>query len=152
MTFKAVAIEYHAIKSKSGGWSATHAAQWLRTLEKRVFPRVGPLPLADVSAPTLLDALRKVEAIGIVRTAHDLREYAEQVFRYGVQTGRCTTNPAADLRGALSAFVERNMGAVLEPAAAGELLRAIAAYTGQPVTRAALEISGSCSSGPGMCA
>jgi len=29
-TFKAVALEYHAIKAKSGGWSATHAAQWLR--------------------------------------------------------------------------------------------------------------------------
>ena len=140
-TFKAVAIEYHAVKAKSGGWSATHAAQWLRTVEKYLFPRVGSLPLADVSAPVLLDTLRKVEAIGIVRTAHDLREYAGQVFRYGVQTGRCSTNPAADLRGALVAFVERNMGAVLEPSAAGELLRAIAAYTGQPVTRAALQIS-----------
>jgi integrase len=140
-TFKAVAIEFHGIKAKSGGWSATHSTQWLRTVEKHLFPRVGSLPLADVSAPVLLDALRKVEAIGIVRTAHDLREYAGQVFRYGLQTGRCASNPAADLRGALAAFVERNMGAVLEPAAAGELLRAIASYTGQPVTRAALEIS-----------
>lgn len=140
-TFKAVALEYHAIKAKSGGWSATHAAQWLRALDKHLFPRVGSLPLSDVSAPVLLDALRKVEATGIVRTAHDLREYAGQVFRYGVQTGRGITNPAADLRGALVAFVEKNMGAVLDPSAAGALLRAIATYTGQPVTRAALQLS-----------
>jgi hypothetical protein len=26
-TFKAVAVEYHAVKAKSGGWSATYAAQ-----------------------------------------------------------------------------------------------------------------------------
>ena len=140
-TFKAVALEYHGVKAKSGGWSATHAAQWLRTLEKHLFPRLGSLPISDVSAPVLLDALRKVESIGIVRTAHDLREYAGQVFRYGVQTGRCATNPAADLRGALVAFVERNMGAVLDPSAAGELLRAMAGYSGQPVTRAALQLS-----------
>ncbi len=140
-TFEAVALEYHALKAKSDGWSTTHAAQWKRTVSKHLFPRIGSLPLSDVSAPVLLDALRKVEEQGIVRTAHDLREYAGQVFRYGVQTGRCSANPAADLRGALVAFVERNMGAVLEPGAAGELLRAIDAYRGQPVTRAALQLS-----------
>jgi integrase len=140
-TFEAVALEYHALKAKSGSWSTTHAAQWKRTLAKHLFPRIGSLPLSDVSAPVLLDALRKVEEQGIVRTAHDLREYAGQVFRYGVQTGRGSANPAADLRGALVAFVERNMGAVLEPGAAGELLRAIDAYRGQPVTRAALQLS-----------
>jgi integrase len=139
-TFKAVAIEFQAIKAKSG-WSATHAAQWLRAVEKHLFPRIGSLPLADVSAPVLLDALRKVEATGIIRTAHDLREYAGQVFRYGSQTGRCSGNPASDLRGALMPFVEKNMGAVLDPAGAGRLLRSIAIYNGQPVTRAALQLS-----------
>ena len=140
-TFEAVALEYHALKAKSDSWSATHAAQWKRTVTKHLFPRIGSLPLSDVSAPVLLDALRKVEEQGIVRTAHDLREYAGQVFRYSAQTGRCSVNPAADLRGALAAFVERNMGAVLDPGAAGELLRAIDAYRGQPVTRAALQLS-----------
>lgn len=140
-TFEAVALEYHGLKSKSGGWSATHASQWKRTMTKHLFSRMGSLPLTDVSAPVLLDALRRVEALGIVRSAHDLREFAGQVFRYGQQTGRCSANPAADLRGALVPFVERNMGAVLDPAAAGELLRAIDAYRGQPVTCAALQIS-----------
>lgn len=107
-TFEAVALEYHALKAKSDGWSTTHAAQWKRTVAKHLFPRIGSLPLADVSAPVLLDTLRKVEEQGIVRTAHDLREYAGQVFRYGVQTGRCSVNPAADLRGALVAFGRQN--------------------------------------------
>ena len=141
ITFEAVALEYHAVKAKSGSWSTTHAAQWKRMMTKHLFPRIGTLPLADVTAPVLLDALRRVEEQGIVRTAHDLREFAGQVFRFGVQTGRSIANPASDLRGALVAFVERNMGAVLEPGAAGELLRAIDSYRGQPVTRAALQLS-----------
>ena len=138
-TFEAVARELHG--TKAGAWSATHAAQWLRCLEKDVFPWIGSLPLADVSAPVLLDALRRVEKRGTVRMAHDLRESAGQVFKYGIATGRCQGNPAADLRGALTPFVVKHAAAVLDPKQAGELLRAIDAYVGQPATRAALALS-----------
>lgn len=138
-TFEAVARELHT--TKASGWSSTHSAQWLRCMEKDVFPRVGSLPLVDVSAPLLLDTLRKVEARGAIRMAHDLREFCGQVFRYGIATGRCERNAATDLRGALTPYTEKHMAAVLEPIKAGELLRAIGAYAGHPVTRAALALS-----------
>ena len=140
-TFEAVAREFYAAKATPDGWGDNHAAQWLRCMEKDVFPWIGALPLADVTAPVLLGVLRRVEARGAVRSAHDLREYSGQVFRFWIATGRCERNPAADLRGALKPFVEKHMAAVLEPARAGELLRGIAGYVGQPVTRAALELS-----------
>jgi integrase len=138
-TFEAVARELHA--TKVSGWSARHAAHWLRGFEKDLFPWLGALPLVDVKAPLLLHSLRRVEARGAIRTAHDLREFAGQVFRYGIATGRCERNPAQDLRGSLKPYTERNMAAVLEPKQAGELLRAIEAYAGQPATRAALALS-----------
>lgn len=140
-TFEAVARELHAMKADGSTWSATHAAQWLRGLEKDMFPWLGTLPLAEVTAPLLLDTLRRVEKRGAFRTAHDLREYAGQVFRYGIATGRCERNPSADLRGALRPYIEKHMAAVLEPKDAGELLRACLAYQGHPVTRAALIVS-----------
>jgi integrase len=138
-TFEAVAREFHA--TKRAGWSDTHAAQWLRCMEKDVFPFVGSLPLASVTAPMLLDVLRKVQARGALRMGHDLREYSGQVFRYGIATSRCERNPAADLRGALVPFQERHAGAVLDPTQAGELMRAIDGYNGQPLTRGALVLS-----------
>lgn len=138
-TFELVAREFHA--TKVSGWSDNHAAQWLRCTEKDLFPWLGALPLADVSAPLLLDTLRKVEARGALRMAHDLREYAGQVFRYGVATGRCKHNPAADLIGALKPAPVRHMAAVLEPVQAGALLRDIDGYAGHPLTRAALALS-----------
>jgi integrase len=140
-TFEAVAREHHGIKSKSSDWSTNHARQWLRCLEKDVFPWVGAIPLRDVSAPMLLQTLRRVEQRGAVRLAHDLREYAGQVFRYGIASGRCDHNPAADLHGALRPAAVKHLAAVLEPAKAGELLRSIDAYSGQPTTRAALLLS-----------
>lgn len=140
-TFEAVARELHAIRSAPGGWSAGHAATWLRGLEKDLFPWLGSLPIGEITALILLEPLRRVQQRGALRFGHDLREYAGQVFRYGIQTQRCSTNPAADLRGALKPYVEKHMAAVTEPSEVGELLRAIDAYSGQPVTRAALALS-----------
>ena len=138
-TFEAVARELHG--SKLGNWSDTHAKQWLRCCEKDLFPYLGSLPVADITAPVLLAPLKRVQARGALRLAHDLREFAGQVFRHAVATGRAGRNPAADLRGALKPYLERNMAAVLDPSQAGALLRAIDAYAGQPVTRAALALS-----------
>lgn len=139
-TFEAVARELHGLKSGTS-WGPTHAAQWLRTCEKDLFPWIGSLPLADITAPQLLTALRRVQARGATQQAHDLREYAGQVFRHGIATARCKGNPASDLVGALKPHVVRNMAAVLEPARAGELMRAIDGYKGQPTTRAALALA-----------
>lgn len=138
-TLEAVAREFHG--AKQSGWSPNHARQWLRCLEKDVFPWLGSLPLADVSAPMLLDTLRRVEKRGAVRMAHDLREYTGQVFRYGIATGRCENDPAAALRGALQPAMVKHLAAVLDPAAAGELMRDLHGYAGQPATRAALLLS-----------
>lgn len=138
-TFEAVAREFHALQG--GGWSPKYAARWIERMEKDLFPHVGRLPLAGITAPMLLEVLRKVEKRGAGETAHTLRQTAGQVFRYGIQTGRCERSPVGDLHGALRPLVVKHMAAVLEPTKAGELLRAIYGYTGQPMTRAALQLS-----------
>ncbi|RMA61645.1 integrase [Acidovorax sp. 100] len=138
-TFEAVAREFHA--TQASGWSPRYAARWIERMEKDLFPYIGKLTLPAITAPVLLDALRKVEKRGANETAHTLRQTAGQVFRYGVQTGRCERSPVTDLHGALKPIVVKHMAAVLEPTKAGELLRAIDGYTGQPMTKAALALS-----------
>jgi integrase len=63
------------------------------------------------------------------------------VFRYGIATGRCVRNPAADLRDALPAPTKAHFASITDPAAIGELLRAIDGYQGSPVTLAALKLA-----------
>ena len=138
-TFAAIARELHAVKRK--GWSEKYAARWIERMEKDLFPWIGGLPLAEITAPLLLHTLRRIEDRGAHETAHTLRQTAGQVFRYGVATGRCERNPAPDLHGALQPIIVKHMSAVLEPAAAGSLLRAIWTYDGHPLTRAALKLS-----------
>jgi integrase len=139
VNFEAVAREFH--KTKKGSWSTKYAERWMGLMEKDVFPWIGSLPLADISAPILLNVLRRVESRGAHESAHTLRQWSGQVFRYGIATGRCERNPSPDLHGALVPVEVKHMAAVLEPKKAGELMRAIAGYAGQPVTRAALELS-----------
>lgn len=138
-TFEATARELFVTKADS--LSPQYAARWIERMEKDLFPVLGSLPLKDISAPMLLDALRRVERRGAMETAHTLRQTAGQVFRYGIQTGRCERNPAPDLQGALKPVKTKNMAALLEPSKVGELMRNIDAYTGQPVTRAAVLLS-----------
>lgn len=138
-TFEAVARE--CFETKKSGWSPTYAARWIERMEKDLFPHIGPMPVGNITAPLLLDALRRVEKRGALETAHTLRQTAGQVFRFGVQTGRCERDPAPDLHGALQPVKVKHMAAVLEPASAGDLMRALDGYSGQPVTRGALLLS-----------
>jgi integrase len=139
VTFEAVARELHA--TKRSGWSLRYAERWIERMEKDLFPWIGSLPLQDITAPLLLHTLRRVENRGAYETAHTLRQTSGQVFRYGIATGRCERNPSPDLHGALKPIIVKHMAAVLEPSGASALMRAITAYEGQPLTRAALELS-----------
>ncbi len=91
----------------------------------------------------------RVEGRGAIETAHTLRQNCGQVFRYGIQTGRCERNPGADLAGALKPLNTKHMATVTEAKPAGEPMRAILAYSGHPVTRAALRLAAQLFQRPG---
>jgi integrase len=137
-TFELVAREF--LETKTEAWTPKYAAKWLRGMEKDLFPYIGKLPATTVTPPMLLNALRKCEKRGAIESAHTLRQTAGQVFRYGIQTGRCDRNPALDLHGALKPVTTKHMAALLEPLKVGDLLRAIDGYS-SPLTRAALALS-----------
>jgi integrase len=81
-----------------------------------------------------------VEGQEKLETARRMRSFAGRVFRYGVATGRCERNVAADLLGALTAPTVTHRAAIVKPAAVGALLRAIDGYAGQPSTVLALRL------------
>lgn len=138
--FEAVAREWHAT-IHLGQVSAGHAARTLIRLEQDVFPWLGGLPVGEIKAPQLLQAMRRIEARGAIETAHRALQACGQVFRYAIATGRAERDPAPDLRGALKPVLVQHMAAITDPKRVGELLRAIESYKGMPITRAALELA-----------
>lgn len=118
-------------------------------MENNVFPFVGAQHIESVTAPELLKVIRRVEARGAIETAHTIMQQCGQLFRYGIATGRCTRNPAPDLRDALKPVIVTHMAALTDPKEVGALLRSIIEYEGHPVTRAALVLSALVSQRPG---
>lgn len=139
-TFEAVARDWLATVHEAKV-SAGHAERTRIRFEQDAFPWIGRRPIAEVDAPELLLILRRVTERGAIETAHRLKDACGQVFRYGIATGACSRNPAADLRDALPPVPTRHHAAVTDPKRAGELLRAMSDYAGHPVTRAALALS-----------
>jgi integrase len=124
-TFESVAREWYSKQAST--WVPHHASDVLRRLEANLFPEIGGKPIADVTAPLLLSALRKIEHRGAHDLAHRVLQVASQIFRYGVATGRCERDPAPDLRRALTPHKKRNQAAVA-PEELPNLLRAIDSY------------------------
>jgi integrase len=138
-SFEAVAREWYGKQVHT--WVAHHAADVLRRLEHNIFPTLGARPIAQIEAPELLAAVRKIEERGAYDLAHRVLQVCGQVFRYGIATGRCTRDLAADLRGALTPHIKKNQAAV-RPEELPELLRAIATYDklGERQTLLALQL------------
>lgn len=136
-SFEAVARDWlaqvHAHKVSAG-----HVERTQQRLEQHVFPGLGRLPLAGITAPQILECIRRIEARGTIETAHRVKQACGQVFRYGIATGQCERDPSADLRDALRPVLVDHRPALLDPQRVGELMRALQGYQGQPSTRAAL--------------
>lgn len=98
-TFELVAREWYDHWKDSV--SERHASYTINRLEKDVFPTLGSVPLTSISAPMVLQVLRKVEGRNAVEIAHRLKQAIGMVMRYGVHTGRIASDPTRDLQGAL---------------------------------------------------
>lgn len=136
-TFEALAREWLA--RQDGAEVTLRKSRWI--LETFLFPEIGALPIAEVTAPVLLAALRKIEETGKLETAKRAKIKAGQVFRWAMIEGKVETDPTGSLRGALKAPHNRHHATITEPVRIGELLRAIDGFTGQPVTLAALKLA-----------
>lgn len=135
-SFETVAREWLATKT----FAASTRARTGRWLEKDIFPYIGAEPVDHIKALTVRDVLDKLVERGAVRTAHRLRNVISQIMRYAVATGRAEHDPAAALKGALRHAQTKHYAAILDPARLGEFLRAVDAYKGETVTRAALKL------------
>jgi integrase len=137
-TFGAVADDWQKKKMIAEGKSKSTLARasWLLDILKE---GIGDLPINEIEAPELLAVLRKVEAQGKHEAVKRLRSTASAIFRFGIASGACKRDPAADLKGALTSVASTPHAAITDAADVGKLLRAIDAYQ-RPVLRLALQL------------
>lgn len=138
-TFEKVARSWH--EHWKSARTDHHAQYVLRRLEADVFPVIGSLPIADVTAPKLVAMARKIEKRGALDIAKRQLQTCGQILRYAVAEGLIERSPAADVKpgDALKPRTPTNY-ARLDAKEMPELLRRMAVYDGSPYTRAALSL------------
>lgn len=145
-TFEAVAREWlaHYATSVNKKTGRTPALETLRLAQRRfetwVFPVIGSRPVRELTAPELLEMLRRIEAKGRNETALRVLQRMRQAFDYAVHEGRLDADPAATLGRRLKGIVRKHRAAITDPQEFGRLLRDIDGYRGQPTTIAALRL------------
>lgn len=138
-SFEVLAREW--LVSHMADKTESHTGRILRRFELYLFPWIGKKPIADISAPEILQHIKRVQAQNKLETAHRTLQAAGQVFRYAVQTGRAIRDITVDLKGALPSPVVKHMAAFTEPNQVAELLRAIEGFTGTLTVQTALHLA-----------
>lgn len=138
-TFETIGREWFLKFSPT--WSQSHFKRVERQLEKDLYPWIGNLPIEEITAPTLLDCLRRIEKRGAIVSTHRVRGIAGQIFRYAIATGRATRDPSNDLKGAIPPAQSTNFSAITQPQKVKILLDAIDGFEGTFTVKCALQFS-----------
>ena len=135
-SFELVAREW--LESFFMNLSESHKQKTLRRLEVYIFPWVGKKAISDITAPEILDLVKKPQNQSKLETAHRVLQVTGQVFRYAVQNGKAERDITADLKGALPSAQVKHMASLTEPKDVAELLRAMDGFQGTFTVECAL--------------
>lgn len=123
------------------GKTDRYADYAIKRLVLDVFPEIGAGAICDLTTRQIVACVRKIEARGCNDLAHKQLNKISQVFRYAIAHDLAERNPAADISPSdiLKPLRHTNV-ARIKAAELPQLIRAMDAYDGDPLTRAALQL------------
>ena len=127
-SFEVIAREW--FERHKSGWAPAHAERQISRLDRHILPWLGNKPIACITAPELLQVLRRIEDRGTIETAHRTKGICGQVFRYAIATGRAERDISADLRGAIPPAKKSHFPSVTDPKKVSEILQVLDGYDG----------------------
>jgi integrase len=137
-TFRVVAEAW--FKARKGKWVKSYSNRLRSRLDDDLLPSLGDLKIATIEPVEVLDCIRRIEQRGAPEMARRVLQMAGNIFRFGLATGQCARNPAADIRDALASPKPVKHRPSLKPADLPEFMRRLAHYDGGERTRLGLEL------------
>ncbi|HBV9944817.1 TPA: tyrosine-type recombinase/integrase [Klebsiella aerogenes] len=134
--FSTVAANWFQLKSKSV--NPDYAKDIWRSLEKDVFPAIGEIPLQQIRARTLVEALEPIKARGALETVRRLVQRVNEIMIYAVNTGLIDANPASGIGMAFEKPKKQNMP-TLRPEELPKLMRTLVMSNLSVPTRCLIE-------------
>lgn len=134
--FSTVAANWFQIKSRSV--TEDYAKDIWRSLDKDVFPAIGAIPVQDLKARTIVEALEPIKARGALETVRRLVQRINEIMIYAVNTGLIDTNPASGVGMAFEKPKKQNMP-TLRPEELPKLMRSLVMSNLSVSTRCLIE-------------
>ena len=134
-TFEIIAKDWHSRQQPR--WTNRHSDIVIGRLEKEVFAHIGSVPIRQITAPMVLDVLRRMEKRGAVDLARRVQQYISATFFYALASGSVEGNPAAEMQKALPPVPKRSYPALRNIEDARALLLAAEKAPGFPLTKLA---------------
>lgn len=86
------------LEKRRPDWSEIHATKAAQAFERDLFPLLGDLPIAEITAHMIATALEKVAARGAHETASRILQHLTAVYRLALSRGLVQTNAAEPVR------------------------------------------------------
>ncbi len=134
-TFKAVAKEWLALKD----WEEVTKARRLNMLARVVFPKIGSLPVKNITSAHILDVLNTSAKQNGLTVAAEAKRTMSGIFDLAVSTLRAESDPVYPVRKALPANKTQHKRP-LDTAEIGQLLRDVEGHGGRHETLAAFRL------------
>ncbi len=134
--FSTVAANWFKLKSKSV--TPDYAKDIWRSLEKDVFTVIGGIPVQQIKARTLVEALEPIKARGALETVRRLVQRINEIMIYAVNTGLIDANPASGVGMAFEKPKKQNMP-TLRPEELPKLMRSLVMSNLSVPTRCLIE-------------
>ncbi|HBT6783985.1 integrase domain-containing protein [Klebsiella pneumoniae] len=134
--FSTVAANWFQIKSRSV--TEDYAKDIWRSLDKDVFPTIGSIPVQEIKARTIVEALEPIKARGALETVRRLVQRVNEIMIYAVNTGLIDANPASGVGMAFEKSKKQNMP-TLRPEELPKLMRSLVMSNLSVSTRCLIE-------------
>ncbi len=136
-TFEIVTAQWYKTKQSAGLAEHTLNDIW-RSLNKYVFPHIGSLGIASITAQQFIGALEPTRAAGKLETVKRLTQRINEVMDYALNAGLVTTNPAARIGRVFEKPKVRHRPA-LRPEQMPDLMRSLSVASIHRQTRCVIE-------------
>ncbi|MGE8140631.1 tyrosine-type recombinase/integrase [Novosphingobium sp. NPDC080210] len=98
-TFYMVAKRWH--ENRQSALNPAHAERVWSRMERDVFPSLGQRLIHEITAPDVLQMIRRIETRGALDISRRAKQGVGQVFQFAIACGLASSDPTAHLRGAL---------------------------------------------------
>ena len=98
-TFYMVAKRWH--ENRQSALNQAHAERVWSRMERDVFPSLGQKLIHEITAPEVLDMIRRIETRGALDISRRAKQGVGQVFQFAIACGLASSDPTAHLSGAL---------------------------------------------------